>query len=352
MQNNVLQAKLPSIQELKTILEPYSRAESKTALSQLVVTLLCYVAGWVAMVYSLQVGYWLTLLLALPTAGFLVRIFIFFHDCGHNSFFPSQKLNQRIGFWLGALVFTPSDQWWRSHTIHHATAGNLDKRGVGDVTTLTVNEYFQLSPMKRLGYRLFRNPFVMFVLGPIWMFLIQHRLPLPYYGKKETMSVVWANVFMVAMAAGISALIGFQNYLLIQLPVIWIAGAAGIWLFFVQHQFETVYWAPKAEWDFVESALKGASYYDLPKALNWFSGNIGFHHIHHLNPRVPNYYLGQAYESAEIFQQSPTFTIRESLECVKLTLIDEESGKMVTFRQAEALIRSQPQRQKVENTAN
>lgn len=340
MQNNFMQGKMPSIQEVKTILEPYSRAETKTALGQLAVTLLLYVAGWVAMVYSLQVGYWLTLLLALPTAGFLIRIFIFFHDCGHNSFLPSQRMNQQVGFWLGVLVFTPGEQWWRSHTIHHATSGNLDKRGVGDVTTLTIAEYYRLSPIQRLGYRLFRHPLVMFGLGPIWMFLLQHRWPTPRYGKKETMSVVWTNLAIAVMATGISLWIGFQNYVLIQLPVIWLAGMMGIWLFFVQHQFENVYWAHKGDWDFVASALKGASYYRLPKILNWFSGSIGFHHIHHLNPRVPNYYLDRAYQSAEVFRQSPTLTISESLGCVNLTLIDDENGRMVSFHEAAEKMRA------------
>ncbi len=326
-------AELPTVQELKTRLEPYSKAQFQVALRQLVITLVLYIAGWTAMVYSLRIGYWLTLLLAVPTAGFLVRIFIFFHDCGHNSFFPSTSLNRRIGFWLGVLVFTPGAQWWRSHAIHHASSGNLDKRGVGDVMTLTVAEYRQLPVLQRIGYRLLRHPLVIFGIGPVFVFLIQNRWPFKRHGEKETQSVFWANLAILGLAGSLSLLIGFKNYVLIQLPVIWIAGMVGIWLFYIQHQFETVYWARGGSWNYVASALKGASYYKLPGWLQWFSGNIGFHHIHHLSPRVPNYSLEQAYRSSDLFQRSPTINIRKSLSSVRLNLYDEEKGKMVSFRQ-------------------
>lgn len=322
---------LPGIKELKKKLDPFSKADPKLAVRQLALTMLLYCLGWIVMVYSLQIGYWLTLLLAIPTAGFLIRIFIFFHDCGHNSFLPSTQWNRRVGFWLGVLTFTPGAQWWRSHAIHHATSGNLDKRGVGDVMTLTVDEYQKLSVWGKVGYRIFRHPAVMFIFGPIWMFVIQNRWPSIQHGKRETMSVVWTNLAIIAMATGISLLIGFKNYVLIQLPVIWMAGMAGIWLFYIQHQFQGVYWARGEEWDYVASAFKGASYYKLPKALQWFSGNIGFHHIHHLNPRVPNYNLEKAYRSDELLRKSPTLDIRESLSCIKLTLIDEKEGKLVGF---------------------
>ncbi|MHB0924822.1 MAG: fatty acid desaturase [Bellilinea sp.] len=333
MTNQVKIRPLPTMKELKTVVEPFSKSNTKIAVRQLIITLILYAAGWAAMYYSLQVGYWLTLLLAIPTAGFLVRIFIFFHDCGHNSFLPSTKANRRLGFWLGILVFTPGEQWWKAHAIHHATSGDLDKRGVGDVTTLTVEEYLKLPFFGRLGYRLFRNPFVMFGFGPIFMFLIKHRLPLPVLGKKETMSVVWANLAIISLATGLSLLMGFQNYVLIQLPVIWLGGAAGIWMFYVQHQFESSYWERHPEWEYVASAFEGASYYRLPKILQWFTGNIGFHHIHHLSPRVPNYMLDKAYQSAEVLRHPLTLTIRESLRTIPLTLIDEENDRMITFRQ-------------------
>lgn len=255
---------LPNPRQLRSALEPYARPNKTVAVRQLIVSLALYLLGWVAMYFSLSISYWLTLLLAIPTAGLLVRIFIFFHDCGHNSFFPSKRANKRVGFWLGVLVFTPSEQWWHAHAIHHATSGNLEKRGIGDVDTKTVAEYQALSPLQRLGYRLFRFPAIMFLLGPIWMFLIQHRFPIPKFGKKETLSVLWTNLAILALATALSLLLGFWNYVLIQLPIIWIAGAAGIWLFFVQHQYPNVYWAHEGEWDYTASALWGASYYQLP----------------------------------------------------------------------------------------
>lgn len=326
-------AGLPGMKELKVKLDPYSRADVGVAVRQVIVSLLLYAAGWAGMFFSLRVSYWLTLLLAIPTAGFLVRIFIFFHDCGHNSFLPSTKWNRRLGFWLGVLAFTPGEQWWHSHAIHHATSGNLDKRGVGDVTTLTVEEFRALKPLGKLGYRLFRNPLVMFGLGPIWMFILSNRWPSPRYGKKETMSVIWANLAIIGMAAGLSLLMGFKNYVLIQLPVIWLAGMAGIWLFYIQHQFEDVYWARGSQWNYTASAFKGASYYKLPGILQWFSGSIGFHHIHHLSPLVPNYKLEKAYQSDPLLRQSPMLTVRQSLGCVRLALYDEAQGRMVGFRQ-------------------
>ncbi|MFA5837372.1 MAG: fatty acid desaturase [Bellilinea sp.] len=320
------------MKDLKGVVEPFSKAETQTAVRQLVVTLLLYVTGWVAMYFSLQVGYWLTLLLAIPTAGFMIRIFIFFHDCGHNSFLPSTRANRRLGFWLGILVFTPGEQWWKSHAIHHATSGNLDRRGVGDVTTLTVDEYLKLPLLGRLGYRLFRHPLVMFGLGPLFMFLIKHRIAYPRFGKRETLSVVWTNLGILALAVGLNLLMGFQNYLLVQLPILWLGGMSGIWMFYVQHQFESSYWARHPEWEYIASAFEGASYYQLPKVLQWFTGNIGFHHIHHLSPKVPNYRLEIAYNSDEILRRPLTLTIRESLRTIPLTLIDEANDRMISFR--------------------
>lgn len=320
------------MKDLKGVVEPFSKAETQTAVRQLVITLLLYVTGWVAMYFSLQVGYWLTLLLAIPTAGFMIRIFIFFHDCGHNSFLPSTRANRRLGFWLGILVFTPGEQWWKSHAIHHATSGNLDRRGVGDVTTLTVDEYLKLPILGRLGYRLFRHPLVMFGLGPLFMFLIKHRIAYPRFGKRETLSVVWTNLGILALAVGLNLLMGFQNYLLIQLPILWLGGMSGIWMFYVQHQFESSYWARHPEWEYIASAFEGASYYQLPKVLQWFTGNIGFHHIHHLSPKVPNYRLENAYNSDEILRRPLTLTIRESLRTIPLTLIDEANDRMISFR--------------------
>ena len=227
---------LPRMAELQRYLSPYQRSDTRRAIRQLVNTLIPYLIMWVLMVLSLQVSYWLTFLLAVPSAALLIRIFIFFHDCGHNSFFPSVRANKIVGFWLGVLTFTPGEQWWHSHAIHHATSGNLDKRGVGDVETLTAAEYLALPPLRRLGYRLFRNPLVMFGLGPIYMFIIMHRLPIPRYSKKETLSVLYTNLALAAIITIMSLTIGFRAYVLIQLPVIWLAGLMGIWMIYIQHQ--------------------------------------------------------------------------------------------------------------------
>jgi omega-6 fatty acid desaturase (delta-12 desaturase) len=289
--------------ELNRILAPYQRADTRRSVAQLANTLIPYFGLWYLMVRSLEVSYWLTLALSVIAALFLVRVFIFFHDCGHNSFFPSKKLNKIAGFWLGVLVFTPGEQWWHSHAIHHASSGNLDKRGTGDVATMTLEEYLEAEWVGRLGYRAFRNPLVMFGLGPVYMFLLLHRFAKPYYGKKETMSVVWANLALIGIAGIMSLLIGWQAYLMIQIPVMWMAGAFGIWLFYVQHQFEETYWERDPEWNYVASALLGASFYKLPGLLQWFSGNIGYHHIHHLSPRVPNYFLDQAHENSPLIQK-------------------------------------------------
>jgi len=297
------QEPLPSMAELNRILAPYQKADTRHSFIQLANTLIPYFILWYLMIRSLEVSYALTLALAVVAALFLVRIFIIFHDCGHNSFFPSKELNKKVGFWLGALVFTPGEQWWHSHAIHHATSGNLDKRGTGDVSTLTLEEYTEAKWAKRLGYAFFRNPLVMFGLGPVYMFMIMHRFATPRYGKKETMSVVLTNLVMLAIAVAMSLLIGWKAYLMIQIPVMWIGGAIGIWLFYVQHQFEETYWERDEEWNYVASALLGASFYKLPGLLQWFSGNIGYHHIHHLSPRIPNYNLDKAHNASPLIQK-------------------------------------------------
>jgi omega-6 fatty acid desaturase (delta-12 desaturase) len=287
------------------------------------------------MLYSLRFSYWLTLLLAVPTGGFLVRAFIIFHDCGHNSFTPSTKANKWIGLLLGMLTLTPSEQWSKAHAIHHATSGNIDKRGVGDVDTWTVAEYQSKSWIAKTGYNLFRFPLIMFGLGPLWMFLISHRFTLPVFGRKETMSVVWTNLGIAVWVTALSLITGsFLNVLIVLLPVFWLAGLFGIWMFYVQHQFDEVYWAHNDDWDYAMSAIKGASFYDLPKVIQWFTGNIGFHHIHHLSPRVPNYLLEEAHKSNPIFQtEVKKIGFREAIKTVRLRLIDESNNnRLVTFQ--------------------
>ena len=323
---------LPSMKELNQVLAPYQKASVAKSLVQLANTLVPYIVLWVLMVYALKVSYLLTLGLAVIAAGFLVRIFIFFHDCGHNSFLPSKTWNKRLGFWLGVLTFTASEHWWHSHAIHHATSGNLDKRGHGDVTTLTLEEYLTARWEKRLGYRVFRHPLVMFGIGPVVMFIIMHRLPLPYYGRKETLNVLWANLAILAVGTAISLVIGWQAYLLIQIPVIWMAGAFGIWLFYVQHQFEETYWERDEEWNYVASALLGASFYRLPKVLQWFSGNIGYHHIHHLSPRIPNYQLDNAHDNSPLIQKfARRIDLFEGLRTLRLRVWNEPIRRMVSL---------------------
>jgi acyl-lipid omega-6 desaturase (Delta-12 desaturase) len=332
MMKPIPQEPLPSMKELNQILATYQKSSNRHSLVQLANTLIPYLFLWVLMILSLKVSYLLTLGLAVFAALFMIRLFIFFHDCGHNSFFPSTRANKLVGFWLGVLVWTPGEQWWHSHAIHHATSGNLDKRGVGDVTTLTKGEYNQGIWYQRFGYRFFRNPLVMFGLGPLFMFLIGHRIPRPFFSKKKTMSVIWSNLAILAIAAGLSLLIGFKQYVMIQLPVIWIAGAIGIWMFYIQHQFEGGYWARNPEWNYVASALLGASFYNLPGILKWFTGNIGYHHIHHLSPRVPNYYLDQAHESSPLIQKwARQINLGEGYRSIRLKVWDESLRQMSGF---------------------
>ena len=328
----VVQEPLPTMAELNLVLAPYQKSSLRKSIWQLANTLIPYIILWYLMYLSLRVSYVLTLALAVIAAGFMTRLFIFFHDCGHNSFFSSTKLNKRVGFWLGVLVLTPGEHWWHSHAIHHATSGNLDKRGTGDVTTLTLEEYIESVWGKRLGYKLFRNPLIMFGLGPLYMFLILHRLPIPIYGKKEVMSVIWTNLAIFALAALIITAIGWQAYILIQLPILWMAGAFGIWLFYIQHQFEDTYWQHDEDWNYVASALLGASFYRLPGILQWFSGNIGYHHIHHLSPRIPNYNLPKAHESSAVIQKlARKIDLGEGWRQMRIKVWDEPIRMMVNW---------------------
>jgi acyl-lipid omega-6 desaturase (Delta-12 desaturase) len=332
-----LKDSLPTMAELNKILAPYQKSDMHKSIIQLTNTLIPYFVLWYLMIRSLEVSYFLTLALAVIAALFLVRVFIFFHDCGHNSFFPSKRANKIAGFWLGVLTFTPGEHWWHSHAIHHATSGNLDKRGTGDVITLTQEEYLQERWSKRLGYRFFRNPLVMFGLGPLFMFLLMHRLNIPHYGKKEQRSVVLTNLAILGVGVVMSLLIGWQNYLLIQVPVMWAAGAFGIWLFYVQHQFEETYWERDPEWNYVASALLGASYYKLPRLLQWFSGNIGFHHIHHLSPRIPNYALDKAHDNSPLIQQyTQQIMFGKGWRTIRLKVWDEPLRRMTGFPRRKA----------------
>jgi omega-6 fatty acid desaturase (delta-12 desaturase) len=292
-----------------------------------------FVLLWLLMLASLEYSYWVTLLLALPAAGFLVRLFIIQHDCGHGSFFRSRAANDTLGFVLGVLTLTPYAYWRKTHAIHHATSGNLDHRGFGDVTTLTVKEYLALTPWRRLRYRLYRNPLILFGLGPVYEFL-RHRFPwgLPRSWRREWASVFWTNLGILAVVAVMWSTIGIRAFLAVHLPIALMVGIAGVWLFYIQHQFEDTYWEKDNTWEFHAAGLEGSSFYDLPGILHWFTGNIGVHHVHHLSSRIPNYRLQQCMRENPELQQVTRLTLLGSLKCARLKLWDEERRKLVDFK--------------------
>lgn len=299
---------------------------------QILNTLGSYVALWVLMYFSLAVSYWLVIPLAILAGAFLVRTFIIFHDCTHGSFFKSSRANDILGFITGVLTFTPYHHWRWQHTIHHSTAGDLDRRGMGDVWTLTVREYLEASRGKRLAYRLARNPFVLFVLAPMFLFLVLNRFPSPDAKKRERLWIHATNLAIILLALILLFVFGIKAYLIIQLTILLVASTAGVWLFYVQHQFEDVSWERHKDWDFSQAALQGSSFYKLPKILQWFSGNIGFHHIHHLSPRIPNYRLERAHKSEPLFQNVQPLTLRKSLKSFTFRLWDEGRRRLVSFR--------------------
>jgi omega-6 fatty acid desaturase (delta-12 desaturase) len=323
--------RLPSIQDL----ERYARPSVARSVFQLLNTAIPFAAVWLAMLWSLSVGYWLTLLLSIPAAGLLVRLFIIQHDCGHGSFFRSRTWNDSLGGVLGVLTLVPYAYWKKTHGIHHATSGDLGRRGFGDVETLTVAEYRALSKWKRLRYRLGRNPVVLLGLGPFYQFVLKHRLPLgtPRAWKREWRSVHGTNVALAAVLVMAHFTIGLGAFFAVQIPIVLISGAAGVWLFYVQHQFEDTYWRDRPEWSFHLAAVHGSSWYDLPRFLHWWSGNIGFHHIHHLSSHIPNYRLRECMRDYPALQGAPRLTLWSSLRCARLKLWDEDSGKLIGFRE-------------------
>lgn len=294
-------------------------------------TLVPYAVIWYLMIQSLKVSYALTLALAVIASLLLVRIFIIFHDCGHGSFFRSLKANRFWGLVTGILTFTPSSYWWREHAQHHASAGNLDDRGVGDIWTMTVQEYLKSPLWTRITYRLARNPLFLFILGPGFLFLFIHRFSDNKTTKQGVESVLMTNLGILAVGALLSSLIGMKEYIAIQIPVVMMAASAGVWLFYVQHQFEGVYWERDPNWDYVDEALKGSSFYKLPRVLQWFTGNIGFHHIHHLSPRIPNYYLEKCYNEIQLFREVKPVTFLSSLKSITYRLWDEQHRRLVGF---------------------
>jgi len=313
------------------LVKKYQVPDNWRSVWQIANSVVPYVVTWYLMYRSLSVSYWLMLLLAPLAAGFMTRIFIIFHDCGHGSFFKSSKANHVVGTICGVLTHTPYFQWTREHAIHHASSGDLSRRGVGDVTTLTVKEYLALSKWGRLKYRLYRNPLVMLGVGPHFIFLFWQRFTGKQSGRRERNNVYVTNLGLLAMYSSLWWAIGLKALLIISAPIVIIAGAAGVWLFYVQHQYEETYWRDRGEWDYATSALLGSSYYKLPRVLQWFSGNIGFHHIHHLSPKIPNYKLQRCHEENPLFQESTVLGIRASLKTASMKLWDEERLRMVGF---------------------
>jgi omega-6 fatty acid desaturase (delta-12 desaturase) len=321
----------------RRVVEKYRQPSTGRALLQIVNTFIPYVLLWGLMYLSLTVSWWLIAPLAVLAGMFLVRIFIIFHDCGHGSYFPSQRANEFVGFVAGVLTFTPFYHWRWEHGLHHTTAGHLDKRGMGDIWTMTVQEYLEASRWKRFAYQLARNPFVLFVLAPVFMFVVMQRYPKPGASPRERHSVWWTNLSLLCMAIGLSWVFGLAAYLLIQLIVMAVGGAMGVWLFYVQHQFEEVYWERGDNWDYAAAALQGSSFYKLPWVLQWFSGNIGFHHIHHLSARIPNYNLQKCHEADPLFQQVKPLHLIASLKSLTLRLWDEETRRLVGYRRMRQL---------------
>lgn len=315
----------------KKVVARYQRPAAWRSLWQMANTLLPYAALWYLMYRALSVSVWLALPLAVLAGGFLVRVFIIFHDCSHGSFFKSRLLNDLVGTFFGVLCFTPYYRWRMEHSIHHASAGDLDRRGTGDVWTMTVQEYLAASRWKRFAYRLARNPLILFIVAPLALFLLLERLPSRKGTTRERLSVHGTNLALVLLVSAMSWALGWKAYLLLQLTVVMVAASAGVWLFYVQHQFEEVYWERGAEWDYEKAALQGSSYYKLPKVLQWFSGNIGFHHIHHLSPRIPNYNLEECHRSEPLFQTVKPITLLSSLKCFKFRLWDEQRRRMVGY---------------------
>ncbi|WP_426449731.1 fatty acid desaturase [Paenibacillus sp. S-38] len=322
-----------NIAELKKKVAPYEQTDTTASIRQLLNTVVPMLLLWYGAYLSLSVSYWLTLPIAVVTAGFVVRTFIIFHDCCHQSFFKSRLANDTVGFILGVITLCPYQQWKNSHSIHHATSSNLDKRGIGDIWIMTVEEYAAAPLWLRLSYRFYRHPLVMFGLGPIFVFLFQYRFNRKGAKSKERMDTYMTNVVLVGLYALMIWLIGWQAFVMVQLPVMFVSGLLGIWLFYVQHQFEDSYFEHEEEWSYVKAAVEGSSYYKLPKLLQWITGNIGFHHVHHLSPKVPNYNLEKAHNATPPLQKATTITLRTSFQSLKFKLWDEQAKNFISFRE-------------------
>jgi omega-6 fatty acid desaturase (delta-12 desaturase) len=317
----------------------YREPNHGRSIVEILVTIVPLVLLWLLMWFALDIGYGLYLLLAIPAAGFLVRLFMIQHDCGHGAFFRHRLANDWVGRVIGVLTLTPYDSWRRSHAAHHATSGNLERRGIGDVDTLTVDEYLSLSRWGRLRYRLYRHPLVMFGLGPAYLFFLRQRLPIGMMrsGWQPWLSTMATNLAIILVAGVTIWAVGIGPFLIVHLPVMLIAASLGVWLFYVQHQFEHTFWAHNQAWNVREAALHGSSHYDLPLILRWFTANIGVHHVHHLCSRIPFYRLPLALRHHPDLANIGRLTLVQSLSCVRLVLWDEAAGRLISFRELRIL---------------
>ncbi len=323
-------------QDLLRDLARFTTADWRRSVTEIALTIIPLVVLWVLAWQALSFSYLLTLLIAIPAAGLLVRVFLIQHDCGHGAFFKSRGMNDWLGRFLGILTMTPYEVWRRAHAIHHASSGNLDRRGIGDLDTLTIAEYRARGTLGRLLYRVYRHPIVMFVIGPAWLFLLGHRVPPGQLRKhwQSWMSAMGTNLAIAIFFGAMMWLVGVQAFLMVHLPIVTIAASIGVWLFYVQHQFEETYWADTRDWSLKEAALHGSSHYDLPQPLRWISANIGIHHVHHLMSRIPFYRLPEVLAAHPHLADVGRITLADSLRTVRLKLWDEQQNRLVSFREA------------------
>ena len=325
---------IPHAQSLAKLLARYRDPSLPRSLTEIAITALPLIGLWAGMWALMHVSYWLSLILAVPAAGFLVRLFMIQHDCSHGAFFRHRAINDWVGRVIGVATLTPYDYWKRTHAVHHASSGNLDRRGMGDVSTVTVREYLAMNWRERLGYRLYRHPAIMFGLGPAYLFILQHRAPLGLMrgaGWSPWVSTMATNAGIAAIVGSLAWLIGIGPFLAIHLPIAVLAASIGVWLFYVQHQFEETAWARDPAWSHPELALHGSSHYDLPLVLRWFTANIGVHHVHHLNSRIPFYRLSEVLRNHPELSEIGRLTLWQSLRCIRFALWDESAKRLVSF---------------------